>query len=242
MLLSVVLACGGGNGDTKLPDAGIPADQCAATCPSDHDCCEFQGESFCIDTSRDKDNCGTCGNRCTVDVADGCGGGHCKCGQGAACTDGKTCISAAVGCRDMKSDPQNCGSPGHKCGPEETCAAGVCSCGGDVCGANMTCCSGHCSDTKTDPDNCGACHNTCEGQENACLTGACACPGGGHCATPTYNNVGMCCGTGCNNVCTDAMNCGACGHACAVGHVCNLGGCDNEPNPNPQLCTVFPLL
>jgi hypothetical protein len=242
VLLSVVLACGGGGGsggddDHLAPDASV--DECALTCPSNHDCCDINGQTYCIDTTRDDFNCGECGKVCSKGTSTGCGGGECKCGAGPACEGGKTCISEVVGCRDMKTDPQNCGTPGHKCLPEETCSDGVCSCGGETCGNGETCCSGHCVNTKTDADNCGTCHQTCEGDEDACTNGACTCPGGGHCSTPTYNNVGRCCGMGCNNVCTDVMNCGACGHACTGGATCNLGGCSNETNPDPFLCTVF---
>jgi hypothetical protein len=237
MVLAVVLACSdnGGGGQTDSPDAAPPVDECALSCEAPSECCGTGESRFCIDVSRDKLNCGECGNRCSPDVADSCGGSECKCGQNPACTDGKTCINPLVGCRDMQTDRQNCGARGNQCAPEETCTGGVCSCGGETCGPGTTCCSGVCTDTKTDSQNCGACHQACEGEEDACTNGSCGCPGGGTCPEPAFNILGKCCGTGaCSNVCTDVTNCGECGHACPAGQTCNLGKCSDEPNPNPE--------
>jgi hypothetical protein len=239
-----LVACGGGGGggdDTPMgPDAMVPLDQCFSSCEAPSKCCDLQGDTFCIDVTRDMFNCGACNHVCDTTTSTACGGSECKCGQNPACTDGKTCVNALVGCRDLQTDKQNCGAPGHACGAEETCSGGVCSCGGETCGVGTTCCGGHCTDTHSDPDNCGVCHNICEGDQDACTSGTCGCAGGGTCAAPTYNNVGKCCGMGCNNVCTDKNNCGACGHVCTGTATCNLGGCSNENNPNPFLCTVFP--
>jgi hypothetical protein len=246
LILSTAIACGdSGKADDDdmppAPDAMVPVSECAMNCDAPGMCCTLQGADYCIDTSRDMFNCGGCGQICSEDVATVCGGSECKCGASPACTNGKTCISALVGCRDMKTDPQNCGSKGHKCAPEETCSDGVCSCGGMNCEAGTTCCGGTCTNTHTDAENCGVCHNVCEADQNTCTNGVCGCAGGGTCnTTPTYNNVGKCCGAGCSNLCTDAMNCGECGHICSAGATCNLGGCSNENNPDPFLCTIFP--
>jgi len=230
-------ACTGGGGNNAF-DADVE-DQCAATCAAPDQCCDLGGGRFCIHVETDILNCGACGNHCSAQTANACGGAECKCGLGPECTDGKTCVSDVVGCRDLQSDPQNCGTPGHACGPEETCAGGQCSCGGEVCATGETCCGARCTDLKTDGQNCGECHFLCDGEEDACTNGACSCPGGGHCSPPTYNQVGLCCGTGCSNVCTDEQNCGACGHACAAGVLCDLGGCAGETT-HLEACSVLP--
>jgi hypothetical protein len=64
-----------------------------------------------------------------------------------------------------------------------------------------------------DPANCGACGNQCEAGL-ACVSGACACPGGG---------------TRCDATCVDTLsdlaNCGTCGNACPSGAQCTDGAC-----------------
>jgi hypothetical protein len=246
VVLSMVVACGGGGSvsEDAAPkiDASTPLEECSATCAAPDMCCDLPIGAFCLKTGIDKNNCGACGHVCSPAVADNCAASECKCGFAPACTDGKTCISATVGCRDTMKDPQNCGSPGHQCGPEETCIAGVCSCGGQECTTGQTCCGGACTDTKTDADNCGVCHNVCEGTEDSCVTGSCSCAGGGHCPTTGPDSVGACCpgGSGCQNLCTDEANCGECGHACAAGVTCDLGRCGTEPALHPDLCVIFP--
>ena len=234
------VACGGDGNNMPppgQPDADVP-DECEQTCGAPNECCDLPGGRICVNTEIDRANCGGCGLACSAETANGCGGGECKCGFGPACKDGKTCVSDVVGCRDLQSDPQNCGSPAHACGVEEDCIGGECSCGGETCAVGETCCGGKCTQTKTDPENCGSCHNVCEGQESACNAGSCGCPGGGTCPDNDIGVVGMCCGTGCSNVCNDKNNCGACGHVCPGGGACTLGGCAGEPNPDPELCLV----
>jgi uncharacterized protein YjbI with pentapeptide repeats len=82
------------------------------------------------------------------------------CGKGTACCDtcnrkiGETCTGAGDvccggatccedGCRDLRSDENNCGECGN------------------VCGSGLTCCDGQCVDVLTDMNNCTECGNVC---------------------------------------------------------------------------------
>jgi hypothetical protein len=77
----------------------------------------------CTDTSKDAENCGTCGNVC--DSARTCSGGKCVCATGYTECSG-TCV-------DTQIDAQNCGGCGKNCtGP---CSGG--SCQESSCTANM---------------------------------------------------------------------------------------------------------
>lgn len=76
-----------------------------------------------------------------------------------------TCRSGACGCpstmadcngtcKDLGSDPANCGACGHSCLGPESCEHGQCTC-------RETLCSGVCVDVTTDPMNCGGCGVPC---------------------------------------------------------------------------------
>lgn len=55
-----------------------------------------------------------------------CRGGTCSCLGEGPCSAGETCC-APVGCRDLDSDPQNCGECGEDCQDGLACNAGVCT-------------------------------------------------------------------------------------------------------------------
>src|SRR5262249_56395725 len=57
-------------------------------------------------------------------------------------------------CRDLTSDPQNCGACGQVCALNATCSSGVC-----VCQAGTANCGNACADMSSDRNNCGACGN-----------------------------------------------------------------------------------
>jgi hypothetical protein len=126
---------------------------------------------------------------------DSCQGGGCTCAGGSACSGASTCCPG-LGCIDTTSDPFNCGVCGHACNPGETCSGGQCGCnGGPAC--SSLCCASGCS-----------------------MTGSCDC-GGTPCGAPS-----VCCnGTSCLDIMNDNANCGACGHACPSGLVCDAGAC-----------------
>ena len=90
----------------------------------------------CTDPSRDRTNCGTCGNVCPPGV--GCLNGNCGCDPGQVLCPG--------GCTDTNSDSSNCGACGHACGAGKICQNGTCV------EAN---CRVFCSDWKRCNQTCG---------------------------------------------------------------------------------------
>lgn len=85
---------------------------------------------------------------------------------------------------DTKTNEDNCGGCGRKCGPELTCCDGVCvstlvsknncmTCGHVCSGA---CCNGVCKNTSNDKNNCGSCGTVCPtllGLLGSCSGGTC---------------------------------------------------------------------
>jgi hypothetical protein len=143
----------------------------------------------------------------------------------------------ADGCEtETEKDPANCGGCGNTCNAGLICWRGACGCPN-----GYTACGTECKKLDSDSENCGACDNFCKaptdpadpawtcgaGKEPAhtkwlCETSACSLqcePGYGNC----NNNF---CLDGCElNLLTDPENCGACGHKCNAGQVCDGGSC-----------------
>ncbi|MGC4115625.1 MAG: hypothetical protein QM765_13680 [Myxococcales bacterium] len=117
-------------------------------------------------------------------------------GGAPACAAGQTMCRA--GCKDLKTDPKNCGTCTNVCtsstgDANSTCSAGKCSCtcaDGSACpnGKNITgcpCaagkqnCGAGCINVTTDRVNCGACGYNCvnkTGDSNSvCSAGKCSC-------------------------------------------------------------------
>lgn len=142
-------------------------------------------------------------------ATDGCGPGGESCPADALCVDGG-CLSAAC--------EADAGS-GASCALVPQRQVGVC-------------CEETCTSLQSDPKNCGHCGGACEGGRD-CIAGKClarscagqlagtACAGGG-------GGPAACCRDRCVDKGawdTDLANCGACGHACAPGLVCQTGLC-----------------
>ena len=121
----------------------------------DEDCPCAAGEAMCggacVDVLFDELNCGACGMACAAGEA--CLRGVCMAG---ACVTDSDCDDG---------DPATV----------DTCVAGVCEHGSDVCPAGMAMCGGACVDLTNDAANCGACGMACAAgmvcNEGVCTTG-----------------------------------------------------------------------
>jgi hypothetical protein len=218
---------GAGTGGAVLP--GQP-------CPLGQQNCN----GFCVDTTANPGNCGTCGNVCPAGST--CSAGTCGCAPGqmlcnGTCGDPVAC-SCPSGwsfcngmCSDVMADAANCGMCGRTCATGEVCDAGMCrspdsnACT-DTCGGGRTCqagtcvcppmqefCAGACTDTQTSDEHCGACDAACTGGK-VCEAGSCTC-------SPTQTE----CGTECVDLQTSLAHCGMCDHACMAGDACTAGRC-----------------
>jgi hypothetical protein len=257
------IACTSGFGDCdKRVDTGCEVDLsntvsdcggCGSLCSNDHGAASCSGgkcDPKCgtgfadcdgnpangCETAKTTDinNCGACGNVCSLDHAT------------AACTNGTCTVSAcaegffdcnhnpADGCESNPlSDTNNCSACGTACNRTNGtpgCTAGVCK---------ITCTDGF-ADCDKDPvngcevnltasvDNCGTCGNICPDQPNGTATCVNRVCGVSNCAAPfgDCDNNGK---TGCEaNTNNDPQNCGACGNKCVIPNataVCTLGAC-----------------
>ena len=114
--------------DTSVPDTSVPLDSCASAevCNGlDDDCNGEVDEGFNL--MQDPDNCGTCGNVCTLaDARPGCRAGLCEiwsCHPGFGDCDS----SPGNGCETaLDMDSANCGACGNACTTGVGCTAGEC--------------------------------------------------------------------------------------------------------------------
>jgi hypothetical protein len=136
------------------------------------------------------------------------------------CTSGRICCDGM--CRDVSSDPTNCG---------------IC---GNFCSGGSSCCSGACVDVSNSFSNCGSCGHQCLAGQ-ACINGACQqiCPAGqSACGSNCCTSGQTCCSGACVDLQTDLDNCGRCGRPCASGENCVEGYCEcpGPICPNGQCC------
>jgi hypothetical protein len=137
-------------------------------------------------------------------------------------------------CKNLATDPQNCGECGNTCDDGETCVNGACSCGegrvicggacvaGDCCDGDrgVTCAPGEhccpeagCRNRDTDPQTCGACGHACDDGES-CVNGNCTC-GEGRLVCGGECLEGNCCTGTTIETCQSSERC------------CNENGCKN---------------
>lgn len=191
--LALVAADCGGDESTSSPSCAAGTTSCNGSC---------------VDTNRDRANCGACGAACSPgQICDGAG----QCADG--CSGGLTECTGV--CVDTNTDSANCGSCGTACMSGEICnGSGTC----DVsCQAGLTECNGVCVDTNLSNQHCGACASECESGK--------VCDGSGQCALSCQFGL-----TNCNGVCVDFnvsnQHCGVCNNVCPSGQVCNgMGQC-----------------
>jgi Stigma-specific protein, Stig1 len=132
----------------------------------------------CVDVLTDVENCGSCGNRCPVNVA--CISGICggapdaslDASDDAGTSGDSSMVPDATVVRDSAADAsceppfntrENCGTCGKSCKVGEDCLLGnnaVLACL-PQCVAPQVACSGRCVDVQIDPSNCGRCGKFC---------------------------------------------------------------------------------
>lgn len=104
--LLILLACAtSGNLEEGLSAAPI--------CPNGTMLCN----GTCVDVLADLQNCGSCGNNCSLGMS---------CIKG-ACTCMADLIACNKTCTDTRVDPRNCGACGNVCPANAFCNDGICS-------------------------------------------------------------------------------------------------------------------
>jgi hypothetical protein len=137
--------CGGGDGGSIMGGGmwSCVNGACAIVCPMGDGGNGTECNGACVNTNTDSDNCGMCGNACSMNQT---------CIQGLCCDMGQTvCNGGADGggpqCTDTQSDAQNCGGCGKMCsGQTPACAGGKCVACGNDCWSTEGCLTkaGHC--------------------------------------------------------------------------------------------------
>jgi hypothetical protein len=228
--------CGGPScNPCNLPHAtarcGTQGECIIDTCDPGFDDCDHAPDNGCERSLfTDVDHCGACGRACSdLHVASKeCMAGVCV----STCELGfGNCQRPSTGPDDgcelaVTADSANCGSCGNSCEaqtPGLVCGAFVpnlCGCTDNnacrVGGSTGTCdATGVC---KCGPSRCQP-GETCRPAQGPDV---CSCNDGAACAAGE-----VCCDlpNGCRNISTDPTSCGACGHACPAGFVCNGGAC-----------------
>jgi hypothetical protein len=146
-----------------------------------------------------------------------CKGGKKKCGKK---------------CRDLQSDPLNCGSCGNRCDDDMVCRDGECvcpegetECGDTCCPSGQICADGQCADDPCPPEF------ICP-LAQACVNGACVCPAGETACENACCEAGLTCVNGaCEDLCPPQLLC-LFGQGCVDGEcACPLAACDAADDP-----------
>lgn len=231
-------AQGSGYGGGAGVDCGALLDrQCvlgACTCSPNLADCDGLARNGCeVNVSKDADNCGTCGDSCSLNhisnrTCNGTCNGTCEAGY-RDCNGDKRKDGCEV---SIASDVKNCGGCGLGCSTDHvsaSCTQGVCdgACSGTYADCNKDKQTDGCeTDSSTDVKNCGGCGLSCSSNhvKPECAGGSCA----GACAKG-YDDCNLDKQTdGCEtNVLTDVANCGKCGLTCAAGESCSAGKCSS---------------
>jgi hypothetical protein len=181
----------------------------------------------CYDLSTDSNNCGACGKACIS--TESCISGVCTlpCADGGIGSGGSSSltpcpVAAPTVCADLQSDPTNCGGCGVICPNGQGCVKGCCQLFCPILTPNL--CIGY-VDAGTDASSDAGSDASSDGSSDDGSSEG----GSGGSSTGSSDDAGTCSGLGpgafCTNWTTDALNCGACGSACAAGESCADGGC-----------------
>jgi hypothetical protein len=216
-----VVACGGGDSSNSSDGDGCASGQtsCGGTC---------------VDTMRDRNNCGSCAMAC--DPTTLCSLGACV----AMCPPSDQVCTFGDGgafCTNTQSDNANCGKCGHACGAQQSCSGGACA---SACGQGQVTCTpdgapAYCASVASDNLNCGSCGHAC-GAAQVCSAGKCSseCVSGQTlCGADSGGDDG---GAYCADTQTDNSNCGQCGKTCGVQEQCIAATCASTCAGNQTLC------
>jgi hypothetical protein len=185
-------------------------------------------------------NCGACGNDCTMQpnvVGPTCNGT--TCGY-TSCAAGYANCGTGAGCPVDLTVNGNCGSCGTTCsGADPVCVSSgtSASCGTGCTGSQMLC-AGSCVDVSSNNTYCGNCVTSCSGG-TVCTNGDCLCPTSaptmcaGICVDATSNN--MYCGTTCTT-CTGGTSCVSSACTCPVSAPTLCGGVCTDTTSNNNAC------
>lgn len=87
---------------------------------------------------------------------------------------GEVCTN---GCKDLVTDPANCGACGNTCMTGSYCMGAMCTAvpppPPPMCPMPLTLCGMNCFDLSMDPLNCGMCGNVCPANKPTCTLGSC---------------------------------------------------------------------
>jgi hypothetical protein len=131
-------------------------------------------------------------------------------------------------CRDLQTDPDNCGACKDQCTDDQYCMGGNC-----YCRIGLIECNGQCVDPLSDVNNCSDCDIVCEGATPYCLAGTCSAD---DCDTEQLYSCDV---YSCVDFDTDPLNCGDCGVTCGGNEVCVAGACQGYL-PAEAGCTACP--
>jgi hypothetical protein len=107
-----------GVGNTPPTFPGTATGNGPASCSAGQEWCMGQCQDSIAFIS-DDNNCGRCGNSCSI--GESCTGGSCSCAAGYS-----SCMGSCVSSSSFISDNNNCGSCGHSCSIGESCMGGSC--------------------------------------------------------------------------------------------------------------------
>ena len=249
-----------GSSHTNCPTATHGSAKCSTTGVCSYFCNDTVNYpdlcgTACVDMDSDVNNCGTCGNKCTVtNGTPSCDSGVCGI---ASCLSNYHPNAAGTGCE--KNSITDCG-PTHEVCSSATNGTAQCSTDG-VCSyycntsTNPDLCGSTCVNLDSDVNNCGSCGNKCTVSHGtpSCNNGVCgvlSCSsnyhpnaagtgceknsitdcGASHTNCPTATNGSAQCSTSgvCSYYCNDTTNYpNLCGTTCVKlsGDVNNCGNC-----------------